>query len=350
MPHKVTICDVAQRADVSISTVSAVINQSPDVSKDTRRKVLNAVGELEFRPSAAVWRSQVVGEKCIGLIVSEIQEPYFADLIRGVKEKAASAGYQVLVASSELTCVQERELIEVLVEKNVDGMIISPLLEDAADHSHLFEAKQCDFPLVLLESLPGLQTNVIEVDRVAASRKAVEYLIDKGHQRIIHFAGFGHSMHTNKYIRGVHHAFSARRLAFHDEDIVHAGTGLEDGYRAGLAFFRDRTGDRPTAVTCYSDLLAIGLVRALRELQLDIPGDVSIVGCDDIELASYASPPLTTVRVPTREMGHQAVEMLIRHMETADTSTATKVRIEPEMVERKSTRPLQSDVPEPSRS
>lgn len=346
---KVTMQDVAQRADVSIGTVSAVINEKPTVSKHTRYKVLQAVGELDYRPNATARRSRHVGEKSIGLIVTEVHDPSYADLILGVKQKAASAGYQVLVASSERTSAQERQIIKVLIEKEVDGMIISPLLDEEADQSHLFETKLRNIPLVMLGSLLGLQTSVIEVDRAAASRNAVQYLIDRGHTRIIHFAGFRHSMHTNKYIKGVQQAFSSRPLGFSDDNIVHAGTRFEDGYRAGLAYFGDRAENRPTAVTCYNDQLAIGLIRALRELTLDVPGDVSVVGYDDIELASYASPPLTTVHVPTREVGQQAVEMLIRHIETADTSPATKVRLQAEMVERKSTRALQPHEAEPSR-
>lgn len=349
MPRKkVTIHDVARQADVSIGTVSAVLNEKPTVSKHTRHRVLQVIGELSYRPSAAARRSRAPAGKCLGLVVPEVHDPYFADLILGVKQQAAAAGYQVMVASSERTNTQERQVVRVLAEKKVDGMIVGPLLDDEADLSHLFAMKLRDFPLVLLESVPGLQANVVEIDRVEASKKAVEYLIDRGHERIVHFAGPRHSMHTDRYVRGVQQALSARRRVFSDDDVVHAGTRLEDGYKAGLACFRDRTADRPTAVTCYNDLLALGLIRALRELKLDVPGDVSVVGYEDIEVASYASPPLTTVRVPTREMGRQAVEMLIRLVESVDPVPEKRVCLQAEMVERKSTQTLQILEAEPS--
>ncbi|MEX0747274.1 MAG: LacI family DNA-binding transcriptional regulator, partial [Rhodothermales bacterium] len=303
----VTIHDVAERAGVSIGTVSAVINRKSTVSEATRRMVQEAIDALNYRPSAAARRRlQPSSEKSIGLVIKEVQNPYFADVIVGVQETATKHGYGVLVVSSERTYKLEQDLVELLVAKDVEGLIINPLLDDEADLSHLFELKRRNIPMVLLESLRGMQASMVDVDNVAASKKAVMYLIERGHKRIIHFAGPQYSMHSDERIEGVRRAFSAQRLVFDDHDVVHAGARLEDGYRAGLDFFRDRQADRPTAVTCYNDLVALGLIRALRELGLRVPADVSVIGYDDIDMASYASVPLTTVRVPKREMGAQA--------------------------------------------
>ena len=335
-----TIHDVAAHAGVSIGTVSAVINRKGTVSKNTRRKVQQAITELNYRPSAAARRRlQPTTEKSIGLVVKEMHNPYFADIIIGAQEAAREHGYNVLVAHSERTYTFEQQLVELLVAKDVDGLIINPLLDHDTDLSHLFELKRHNIPLVLIESVKGLQASMVDVDNVAAEKAAVEFLIGQGHKHIVHFAGPRYSMHNDERIEGVRRAFSAQRLVLHDNDIVHAGARLEDGYRAGVELFRDRP-HRPTAVTCYNDLLAIGVMRALGELGLHVPGDVSVIGFDDIDMASYLPVPLTTVRVPKREIGRRATEMLIRNVEALDAGTVEKVVLTAELVVRASTRAL----------
>lgn len=340
----VTIHDVASRAGVSIGTVSAVINRKSSVSKATRRKVQETIDELNYRPSAAARRRlQPSNEKSIGLVIKEVHNPYFADIICGVQQAAKDFGYGVLVVSSERTYDLEQQLVELLVAKDVEGLIINPLLDEQSDLSHLFDLKRRNIPLVLLESVRGMQASMVDVDNVAASKAAVMYLIERGHKRIVHFAGPRYSMHSDERIEGVRRAFSTQRLVFDDHDIVHAGARLEDGYHAGLDYFRDRTDDRPTAITCYNDLVALGLIRALNELGLRVPEDVSVIGYDDIDMASYAAMPLTTVRVPKREMGKQAAEILIRHIEALDAGHVEKICLKAELIERKSTRSLLGD-------
>lgn len=337
----VTIHDVAERAGVSIGTVSAVINRKQTVGNATRRKVEQAIDELNYRPSAAARRRlQPAQEKSIGLVIKEVNNPYFADIIIGVQEAAAEQGYGVLVVSSERTYKLEQNLVELLVAKDVEGLIINPLLDEDADLSHLFELKRRNIPMVLLESVRGMQASMVDVDNVGASKNAVMHLIERGHTRILHLAGPRYSMHSDERIEGVRRAFSGQRFVFDDDDVIHAGARLEDGYHAGLQYFGDRTHDRPTAVTCYNDLVALGLMRALREIGLKVPADVSVIGYDDIEMASYASVPLTTVRVPKRQIGRTSTEILIQHIEALDAGTIEKVSLKAELIVRASTREL----------
>ncbi len=344
---KNTIHDVAERAGVSIGTVSAVINRKETVSAGTRRRVLEAIEALNYRPSAAARRRlQPPSEKSIGLIIKEVANPYFGDIIIGAQEAAIARGYHVIVGSTERIYHLEQQLVELFIAKDVDGLIINPLQDDEADLSHLFEIARRNIPLVLIENVRGIQASMVDVDNVAASKSAVEYLIDNGHQRIVHFAGPRYSMHSEERIEGVRRAFSSQLLKFHDDDVVHVGARLEDGYRAGLEYFRSRTEDRPTAVTCYNDLVAIGLIRALTELGLNVPEDVSVVGYDDIEMSSYLEVPLTTIRVPKREMGRRATELLIQHVEAVDAGTIEKVLLRAELIVRGSTRVLDPKVNE----
>ena len=173
-----------------------------------------------------------------------------------------------------------------------------------------------------------------------ASKHAVEWLIDHGHKRIVHFAGPMYSMHSDERIEGVRRAFSAQQLALTERDVVHAGARLEDGYAAGLAYFREKSDNPPTAVTCYNDLVAIGLMRALRELNIKVPDDVSVIGYDDIAMSSYCCVPLTSVRVPRKQIGNRAAEMLIQHIESSDTWKIERLSLKAELIVRESTRAL----------
>jgi LacI family transcriptional regulator/LacI family repressor for deo operon, udp, cdd, tsx, nupC, and nupG len=168
---------------------------------------------------------------------------------------------------------------------------------------------------------------------------AVAHLIAHGHTRILHLAGPPYSTHTQQRIDGVLQACSGSHLIFTDRDIVVAGAHLHDGYRAGLEFFRGRAADeRPTAVTCYNDLVAIGLCRALGELGLRVPDDVAVVGFDDIPLLEYLAVPLTSVRLPKFAMGEIACQMLVRQIESKGVVPQQKVFLEAELVVRQSTR------------
>ncbi|MDB4889617.1 MAG: regulatory protein LacI, partial [Gemmatimonadetes bacterium] len=187
----------------------------------------------------------------------------------------------------------------------------------------------------------GVPASLVDVDNVDASRLAAEHLISLGHTRLAHFAGPSYSMHTHERIDGVRRACSASRLAFGDDEIIQAGAHLESGYRAGLSYFQNTpAGGRATGITCYNDLVAVGVMRALRELGLRVPHDVSLVGFDDIPLAEYLDVPLTTVRVPTFRMGTIAADMLITHVESQTVVPIKRAYLDAQLVTRGSTAAL----------
>src|SRR5919112_4229546 len=307
-----TIDDVARQAGVSKATVSAVLNDTGSVKGTTRDRVLSAIDLLNYRPTTGVaGRAGARRGKSVAMIIKEIDNPYYAEIISGARAQAGESGYTLLVASSEGDFEAERRAVELMQAKDVDGIIATPVMDEHADLSHFFELKRRNFPFVLLEEVRGVPASLIDVDNAEASRRAVEYLIGLGHSRIVHFAGPRYSMHSQERVDGVRRACSASRLRFTDHDVVPAGAHLADGYQAGLAYFRERpAADRPTAVTCYNDLVAVGVCRALRELGLGVPEDVSVIGFDDIPLVEYLAVPLTTVRVPKFRMAEIATEML----------------------------------------
>ena len=338
--QRATINDVARQAGVSKATVSAVLNDSAAVKSSTRDRVLAAVDVLNYRPSQ-ITRTTARKTKSIGLLIKEVDNPYYAEVVLGARAHANENGYTLLVASSEGEYEAERRAVELMQAKDVEGLIATPVLDQHADLSHFFELKRRNFPFVLLEEVLGVPASLVDVDNRAASRKAADYLIKQGHTRIVHFAGPSYSMHSAQRIDGVRDACSRSHLILTDDDVVEAGAHLEDGYRAALAIFRKRTGAaRPTGVTCYNDLVAIGVCRALQELRLRVPDDVSVIGFDDIPLVEYLAVPLTTVRMPKAQMGEIAAQMLIRHIESKTVLPPQKVLLEAELVVRQSTRPL----------
>ena len=338
---RATINDVAGQAGVSKATVSAVLNDTGSVKGSTRDRVLAVMELLNYRPTQLSGRSGARKVKSLGMLIKESDNPYYAEIVLGARSQATESGYTLLVASSEGEYEAERRAVALLQTKDVDGLIATPVFDQDADLSHFFELKRRNFPFVLLEDVRGVPASLVDVDNAEAARKAVQHLIDNGHRRIAHFAGPTYSLHSQERIDGVRRAYSGSRLSFHEDDIVPAGAHLVDGYRAALQYFRDRDpSDRPTGVTCYNDLVAIGVCRALAELGLRVPDDVSVVGYDDIPLTEYLATPLTTMRVPMFRMGEIAAQMLIRHVESKSVVPPQKVYLEAELVVRKSTRAL----------
>jgi LacI family transcriptional regulator len=331
--------DVARQAGVSKATVSAVLNGG-SARSSTRERVLAAIELLNYRPAAVPGRAQPRPGRSLGLVVKEIDNPYYGEVLNGVRSAAEARGYTVLAVSSEGDYDIERRAVEVLRAKDVDGLLVTPVMHAAADLSHLFELKRRNFPFVLLEEVLGVPASLVDIDNVEASRRATEYLIGIGHTRIAHFAGPEYSMHSRQRIDGTRWACSASRLVFTDDAVVPAGAHLADGYAAARAFFTARAADeRPTAITCYNDLTAIGVCRALAELGLRVPDDVSVIGFDDIPLLDYLPVPLTSVRVPKLRMGQLATEMLMQHIESHTVLPPQRVLLESELVVRASTMP-----------
>jgi len=338
-----TIDDVAKRAGFSKATVSAVLNDSSKVKDSTRRKILDVMEDLNYRPRASARNGFRPGaDRSLGLIIKEIDNPYYGQIVAGARSYANDRGYTVLTGSSEGDYEAEQRIVNVLKSKDVDGLIIVPLLDEEADLSYLFELKRRNFPFVLLESIRGVPASVIDIDNVAASKAATEYLIENGHERIVHFAGPHYSTHSAERIEGMRRAYSETSLVFSKDSIIPTGAYAADGYRAALEYLRSVGRSRATAFSCYNDLVAIGVLRACNEMGLDVPGDVSVVGYDDIDLLEYLPLKLTTVRVPRFEMGRKAAELMIKHIESKEKLPPERIDLEAELVIRESTRNIAS--------
>lgn len=336
-----TIQDVAERAGVSKATVSAVINDKTTVRESTRANVLEVIRELNYRPRAAA-RQRLSAERMrfVGFVLREIGNPYYAEIITGADSFLREHGYITLVAASEGDFQTEQRITRLFTRKDVDGILLTPAMDGDTDLSHIFELKRHNVSFVLLEEIRGIQANLVDVDNVHGAKQAVLHLIELGHHHIIHFAGPQYSLHSQERVDGVRSAYSESELVFSERLVVPAGDSLENGYRSGLRFFSECPVEaRPTAVTCYNDLVALGLCRALEELGLRVPEDVSVVGYDDLRLLEYlsAASRLTSVRVPKFEVGRTAAEILHKQIEANRASPPRKVYLHAELVVRETT-------------
>lgn len=347
MDRNITIQDVAEHAEVSTGTVSAVLNEKPTVRPETRTSVLESIDELGYIPSKSAQELAGTNDHprtrsgTIGVIVKEANNPFYSEVVMEIRSSLEEKGYNMFVGTSEGDHAKEGKLIDSFREHQVDGLIIAPVLRDKADLSHLFTLRRAEYPFVLLEGIQGLQANVVSIDNVGASKQAVTYLIEQGHEHIVHFAGPKYTQHTRDRILGVQKAFSESSLRYTDDVIIRAGAHMEEGYQAVLNAFGDkRKAHLPTAVTCFNDLVAMGVLRGLAQLYIDVPEDISVIGCDDIQHADYLPVPLTTVRASKREMGQRSVSLLMRQIESSEEVEPERVQLESELAVRASSRPM----------
>ena len=339
---KVTIVDVAKHAGVSKGTVSAVINAKNTVKPGTRDRILDVMKELNFRPKG-VARNLKNGNqyKSIGIIIKDLNYPFYTSIATGAKQYANSKGYSVVVTSSENDHECEKKFSNLFSTKDIKGTIIAPIVEGASEIEHLFKLKRINYPFVLLEDVKGIQANVVAIDNSKAIKKAVKYLIDNGHTRIVHFAGPPQSSHTQERIEGFRHAFSESPLIFHKNMIISVGSVYEESFEKTIEYFRNkRREDYPTAIVCFNDQQALGVMMALKELCVRVPEDVSIIGNDDIYYAKIYPVPLTTIRAPQHEIGRKAAEILIRNIESNKILPVEKVVLDTEFIIRESSRVL----------
>jgi LacI family transcriptional regulator len=338
----ITIEDIAKSAGVSKGTVSAVLNEKKVVKPSTRENILQIMKALNYRPRGFA-RNLKVGDpgKCIGMIVKELNYPFYTSIAEGVKEYANSKGYTLILASSDYHHENEKKITNLFIKKDIRGAIIAPILEGESEIEHLFKLKMLNYPFVLLADVKGIASNVVEIDNIRAIKKAVEYLISMGHKKIVHFAGPIESAHTKERIDGFRYAFSESSLAFNKEMIIPIGGYTKVSYENTIRYFKSKQPkEYPTAIVCFNDMQALTVIAALRSLNIKVPKDISVIGNDDIHYAHINFVPLTTIRSPQREIGQKAAEMLIRNIESSTSIPIERIMLDTELIIRKSTKKI----------
>lgn len=332
--ERLTIRDIAREAGVSINTVSRALNDKPDISVETKERVLETVKRLGYRPNrlARGLRSNKTGT--IGVIVADIANPYFAALVKGVEKAAKEHNYSIILQDTDENYEKEREAVRTILAEQVDGLLITPV---QTGKETIIELQESGLPFVLLGRwFDELEADYVATDDIQGGFLATEHLIKQGHERIALLGGPPYISSAKERFQGYKKALDQYGIEL-DEGLVRSGAiTMKDGYTIAKALLS--TKPRPTAIFAYSDFVALGIVKAIREVGLKIPGDIAIVGYDDIEFSSCLEVPLTTVRIPKREIGRQAVEILLERMIKADSASQfRKVKLEVELIIREST-------------
>ena len=320
-----TIRDVARASGVHISTVSRTFSAPHLVNPETRSRVLATAETLGYRPNRAA-RALITGRTHnIGLIVADISNPFFPPLIKAAESQARGRDYHIFIADTNEDAAVEEELVHALA-KQVDGiMLCSPRMNNS-----LIEQLSREVALVVINRLvAGLPAVVMDVGQGA--RRAVDHLVGLGHRDLALLGGPRGSW-TNREIRRA--ATTAARAADANLTVLGPNPPNETGGAAAAEPVR-RAG--ATAVLAYNDLMAIGLIEEFGRLGVSVPGDVSVVGIDDIELSRRTRPKLTTVATPTPAAGRAAVDMLLQHGD--DRRTTAQITLQTELVIRDSTGP-----------
>ncbi|MDZ7723824.1 MAG: LacI family DNA-binding transcriptional regulator [candidate division KSB1 bacterium] len=338
-----TITDIAKAAGVSTGTVSAVINDKKTVKPETRKRVLSIIKQFNFRPRAtARYMKQVNQEKSIGILIKDLNNPFYTSIAMAVKEYANEKGYLLFISSSENQHEYEERLTYLNSVKGIQGVIIAPVLDGDEEIEHLFQLKRINYPFVLLEEVKGIRANMVSIDNNKAMAKAVHHLIDLGHKRIVHFAGPKNASHALERMRAFRNVFSECHLVFKPEMIALYSAHYNESYDKTIKYFNsmDRA-DFPTAIICFNDQQALGVLAALSDMNIKVPEDISLIGNDDIYFAKLYPIPLTTIKAPMQDLGTKAAEILIRHIESEDMLDAERVIYDAELVIRDSTRALE---------
>lgn len=314
---RVSIKDIARAAEVSHSTVSRALSDSPLVSAETKLRIQRLADEMGYSPDAQA-RSLVMGRtQTIGVVVTTITDPFIAEVVQSIETTAHQHNYSVILASSKSEPEREIAAVEMLHSKRVDGVVVTSSRVGALYQAHL---DRLGVPVVLLNSHTkesGSYTFSINVDNRHGGFLATAHLIELSHRRIAYIAGPANHSDDLDRLAGYREALAWAGVPF-DPALIVAGTGEAGGGQKALPQLL-ALDPRPTAAFCYNDMTAIGLLHAARAQGLDIPGDLALVGFDDIPFASYVQPPLTTVAQPKPEMGRRAVEMVLALLaETAD--------------------------------
>ncbi|HCG5623377.1 TPA: substrate-binding domain-containing protein [Vibrio parahaemolyticus] len=332
-----TMKDIAKLAGVSTSTVSHVINKTRFVSEEISERVNNAAKELNYYAPSALARSLKVNRtKTIGMLVTTSTNPFFGEVVKGVERSCYHKGYSLILCNTEGDNERMRQSINTLLQKRVDGLILmcSSLEGERID---VFE-RYPDIPVVVMDWGPMLFTSdKIQDNSLRGGYLAAKYLIDCGHTEIGCITGPLIKHQAQMRYEGYKRAMNEAGLEFNANWIIESDFECEGGYQA-FKKMAER-GTLPSSIFVSNDMMAMGVINAANELGIKVPDDLSIIGYDDIHIAKFMSPSLTTIHQPKYRLGQAAVETLVRRLNDKS-NEAQVVQLEPTLVVRNSVKLL----------
>jgi LacI family transcriptional regulator len=309
-----TIKDVAKIAGVSTTTVSHVINKTRFVSENLSERVTHAITELNYQPYGLARSLRKKQSGTIGIVIPDNANPFFAEVVRGVEDKCFKSGYSVFLCNSDGEPAKERNYLKLLMEKGVDGLVLVSIGDDR-ETMELLENRE--IPKVIVDrEISGLHMDSVLVDNQQGGYEAARFLIELGHQKIGCIMGPSNVTPSGQRVKGFKKALKENGL-FLDESMITKGDFKSRGGYEGLKTLMQGN-VVPTAIFISNDMMAIGALNAARELGVNVPERLSLVGFDDIALASLIIPNLTTVAQPKYELGETGAELLLKRINDRD--------------------------------
>ena len=333
MNKKANIYDVAKLAGVSHQTVSRVLNNHSSLKPATRERVEKAITELSYRPSNAARQLVTSQSRLIGVLIAEAELYGPASILNAMEKVARHEGYSLIsIAVSANSPESWREAIDQLRNLNIDGVITIALPSEIVKE---IENSLDGAIIVIVDSEPSKKFDVVNIDNIYGATIATQYLIDAGHTEILHVTGPENGYEANKRKVGYETTMKAAGLK---PEVIVGDWSIAKGFVAGVKVSKLKK--RPTAVFCANDHLALGMIKAFSEAGIDVPGDISIIGFDNIPEAGYLIPALTTVSQSFDELGNNAIERMFLQLRAGSKKEA--VMIKPALVLRSSTREIKS--------
>lgn len=310
-----TIKDVAKAAGVSVASVSRVFNGHDNVTDATRQRILDAADRLRYMPNGAARSLITKRTQTIGAVLPDLYGEFFSELIRGMDAAARERGLHLLLSSSHGSATEAGDALRAM-RGRVDGLLI---MSPHADADLLADNLPSSLPTVLMNTrVPGGRYLSLSVDNYGGAYSMMQHLVRCGHKDIAFIAGPANNFDADERLRGYRDAL-AKLLPGRHERIIAGEFNEESGYRAALAVLESR--DRPEAIFAANDTMAIGCLFALGEHGIRVPDDIAVAGFDDIPIARFVSPPLTTMRVRIADLGHRALQSLAALIENDDSTT-----------------------------
>jgi LacI family repressor for deo operon, udp, cdd, tsx, nupC, and nupG len=327
---------VASLAGVSVATVSRVLSSPEKVSSKNLIKVRAAIEQLQYRPNMLARNFRSARAFSILVLIPDISNPFFGEVIRSIEERAQRRGYGVLLGDTQDSKAKELEYIKMVETRLADGVI------QLRPYSPLPPAQQSRIAYVNACGSEGTPGPVIRIDNVKAAKTLADYLISLGHRRIGVISGLKENPHTKDRLTGYLQSLDEAGIEFDESMVAEGDFTMWSGLNAAEYFCKMKY--RPTALVCMNDEMALGAMQTLKAYGIDVPRDISVTGFDDIKNAKYYNPALTTVSQPTEEIGTVAVDTLLRIVE-GEKLTQTEFILPFEFIIRKSTGPVNPQAP-----
>lgn len=304
----ITIKDIAKQTGVSHSTVSRALSGNSLISEETTRRIRKAAKEMGYQPHAAARSLKTNQTKVIGVIVNSIDDPFFSEILFGIEDAAQSAGYSLFIASSQYDPEREQRIVQTMMEQRTDGVIICSSSFSADKGRQLLAV---GFPIVVVNY--KAQENFdysIYHDDVDGSQQITRHLLDLGHEKIAYLGNSRSGRTSSDRLSGFKKEMKKAGLQVPAEYFFEVDGSDPELGKIGLNYFMRRSAP-PTAIICFNDMVAIGVLQACREQNIRVPEDLSVTGFDNITFSAYTSPPLTTLDQPKYSIGNEAAELLL---------------------------------------